>query len=195
MKILLATHNLNKIDEFKRLTKNTNIKFTTLYDLKDNDIVIEDGLTFEDNALTKAKYFGDKYQLITLADDSGLLVSSLNNEPGINSARYSTNEKLTNNEYLLIKMEGIKNRAAKFVTSLVIYLPTNTYYEYEGEISGTIIEKGKGNNGFGYDPLFYVEKYNKTFAEMSDDLKNDISHRAIAFKKGLNKLNEIINNK
>lgn len=194
MNILLATKNKDKISEFKLLSEVYNINFTTLYDLKDNDEVIEDGLTFEDNALTKAKYFSNKYDLITIADDSGLSVEALNGKPGINSASYSKDKTITNNELLLRNMKDIPNRRAKFTTSLVIYLPINTYYEYKGVVEGFISLKPKGTNGFGYDPIFYIEEYGKTYGEMSKDLKNNISHRGIAFKKGLEKINEIINN-
>lgn len=195
MEIILATHNKNKILEFKQLVKEIPIKLITLYDLEDYEEILEDGVSFYENALIKARYIAQRYQIITIADDSGLLVDELNGAPGVYSARYSKDADVSNNDLLLKNMYNIDNRSASFHCSLVIYLPNNEHYAFEGKLKGTITKEIIGNNGFGYDPLFYVDEQGCTLAEMSDSLKNAISHRAIAFNKGMVKLNEIINNK
>ena len=136
------------------------------------------------NAIFKSNYIHKKYNCNVFSDDTGLEIQALNNEPGVRSARYSGEEKnpLKNIELVLKKMEGISNRKARFRTVIsLIYNDKN--YCFEGIVNGTIIDKPKGNMGFGYDPIFVANNMKKTFAEISLDEKNKISHRAIASNK------------
>ncbi len=182
MDIILATHNKDKVYEIKELVKETNIKIISLSDLNDTDDVIENGLTFQANALIKAKYFYDKYQKPVLADDSGLVVPSLNGEPGIYSARYSGGNDKDNNTLLLKNLINKKDRSAYYICSICFY--DHEPYFFEGKCHGTIGINEQGSNGFGYDPIFIFN--GQTFADVSLEEKNKHSHRAIALKKWLN---------
>lgn len=195
IKILVASQNQKKLHELNTMLKNEDIQWISLKDLGDTDDVVEDGTSFFENALIKAKYFANKHHVITIADDSGLEVDALNNMPGIYSARYSGFGDAANNQKLLKEMRGINHRSARFKCSIVIYLPNHTYEHFEGSIEGEILDELRGSNGFGYDPLFYIKAYHKTFAELDSDTKNQISHRAIALNLLKERLYEIINYK
>ena len=156
----------------------------------------ETGDTFEENSEIKAKFALEKSGLPTIADDSGLYVFTLNGEPGVYSARYSgenANDK-SNNELLLKKLEGKTDRKAKFVSVVTLLFPDGRKVQAKGECYGEILEKPRGENGFGYDPLFYVPELKKTFAELSPKEKNKISHRAKALRLFEERLKEIDNN-
>lgn len=186
MKLILASHNKNKIKEFKDILKDTNIELISLTDLNDYEEIIEDGNTFLDNALIKAKSISLKYNLPAISDDSGLEITALNNAPGIYSSRYSSNGDLGNNLKVLKELEGIKDRSASFTCVIVVYYPNDEYHSFEGIWHGHISNEIKGNNGFGYDPIFIPKGYNKTSAELGEEVKSQISHRAKAlqlFKK------------
>lgn len=183
MKILLATQNEKKLEEFYDYFKKLNIEIITLKDLNDFDDVIETGTTFSENAVLKAKYFASKHQMYTLADDSGLSVDYLDGEPGINSKRYSGGDDFDNNDKVLFKLKGVENRSAHFTSAIALCSPTGKCEVFEGEIHGEIAVEPKGNNDFGYDPIFYLPHLNKTMAELTMDYKNQISHRANALKK------------
>lgn len=189
MKLLVATQNSNKIKEINTFITHDNVEIISLKDLNDLDDVLETGKTFKENALLKAKHFGDKYQTLTISDDSGLLVKALNNRPGINSKRYVGSSK-ENNLKILEELKNKRNRKAKMVTVITIYNPFNKTYKYfKGILKVTISETLKGDNGFGYDPLLYVKRLNKTLGEITIMEKRALSHRS----KALIKLNKYLN--
>lgn len=183
MKIILATHNKNKIKEINDFLRNTNLDLVSLEDLNDYDEIIEDGNSFFENALIKAKTIAHKYNLPVLADDSGLEIEALNNEPGINSSRYSGKGDYYNNLKVLEGLKDAFNRRAKFTTIIVLYYPNGDYESFKGEWEGFINTEIKGINGFGYDPIFIPKGYQKTVAEMNLNIKNKESHRAKALSK------------
>ncbi len=188
--LIIATKNRGKIKEFNSLFKDY---FDNVYSLLDFDSIpeiIEDKPTFAENAIKKGEIIGQYFNKITLADDSGLIVPVLNGAPGIYSARYagenSTDED--NCMKLLSEMNGIKNREAKFVCALALVYPDGRKEVFEGECLGLITEEKRGTNGFGYDPVFYISRYDKTMAEIDTETKNMISHRSNAVKKLINYL-------
>ena len=188
MKIVFATGNPHKLQELKAIAGDCGIDFILP---PDNFNPVENGTTFEENSLIKAQEAARLSGQISLADDSGLCVESLNGEPGIHSARYdSTPQKRI--EKLLKNLKGKQNRNAKFVCSMALVSPTGEIlYQTKGECLGKITGEPKGLNGFGYDPVFEVNGYGITMAQMQEDEKNKISHRALA----LNKMLEYIKNK
>jgi len=184
MDLLFATTNSHKLQEIKAIIKEHNI--ISLVDLNDKTEVEESGETFRENAYLKAKYFYDKYKIPTFADDSGLIVHALGNEPGVRSARYA-GEKATyleNNLKLLKKLENIEDRSAYFITVICYIDQKGMVHYFEGKVTGEIIAEFRGNEGFGYDPIFYLPKYGKTYAELGNE-KNKISHRYLALDKFL----------
>lgn len=195
MKILIASQNKHKIEEITKIFDDDRFTLYTLEDFNDDDDPIEDGKTFLENAIIKAKYFAKKYQIPTLSDDSGLCVEALHLMPGIYSKRYSGGNDKDNNDKLLLNLKGIKNRDAYFVSMIVIYFPDDTYFSFEGRLYGEIAEQPLGTMGFGYDPIFYVKSLDKHLAQLTLDEKNHISHRAQALEKVGMHLDEIINHK
>ena len=181
MKIIIASHNEHKIKEINPLLEPFGFEVTSLLELNDHQEIIEDGDTFEANALIKAKSIAEKYQAYALADDSGLVVPAIGNEPGIYSARYSGEPKddHRNNLKLLERMTGLEGdqRKAYFVSHLVVYAPNGAYLSVEGKAEGLILEVLQGDEGFGYDPLFYYPPAKQTFAQMPLAEKNKVSHR------------------
>lgn len=189
--IVIATNNQNKVREFKSLFPNQNIEFKTLKELGYTKEIKENGNTFEENAILKAKQVALDLGITAISDDSGLEVEALNNEPGIYSARYAGGHDDTANNALLIKnLQGVENRNARYVCAICVYHPDGEYRTIVEDCRGRIIEDAKGENGFGYDPYFYVEEFGKTFAEVSIDQKNTISHRAKALRKIMDICNE-----
>lgn len=182
MKIIIASHNLNKIKEFKQLLKGTNLELISLHDLNDHEEIIEDGNTFLDNALIKAKHIASKYNLPAIADDSGLMVKYLKNAPGINSARYSGKGDYENNLKVLAELKGKTDRYARFISVIVLCYPSGNYKSYKGIWEGFIAEEIKGSNGFGYDSIFIPNGYLKTVAQLDDLVKSKLSHRAKALQ-------------
>ena len=183
VKIVFATNNKNKIEEVRKIIP-ASIKLLTLSDIGCTDDLPETGSTFEQNAAQKARYILDKYGYDCFADDSGLEVEALHGRPGIYSARYAGagGNATENVKKLLGEMNQEENRKARFRTVIALMLKGETDY-FEGEISGEITLRERGSNGFGYDPVFVPEGFHVTFAEMAPELKNKISHRAIAVKK------------
>lgn len=183
-KIIIATNNTHKAKEIQELAPQ--YKWVTLKDLDFKEEIIESGKTFEENALIKAQYIAEKFNTNCIADDSGLCVEVLNGAPGVYSARYS-GEKATdeeNNKKLLIELEGITNRKASFVCVICLFdIRQNKPIFFKGEIKGNILKEKQGENGFGYDPLFKSEYHTKSFAEISMDEKNKVSHRAQAIQQ------------
>ncbi len=187
-KIIVASNNPGKIAEIKAILKD---KFE-IVSLKEANLEIdpeETGTTFFENALIKAKAVYELSGCYALSDDSGLCVEALNGAPGVYSARFSGEHSSDkdNNKLLLEKMAKIKDRSAKFVSSVVMYFGSS-YIEGCGETYGEILFEERGGNGFGYDPLFYSKELNKTFAEASSNEKNAVSHRARALKDLVTKL-------
>jgi len=189
MKVLLASHNKGKISELQALLNkfSSDVEVISMSEIGFNDEIVEDGDTFEENALIKARV-GASLGYITVADDSGLMVDALGGAPGVFSARYAgeecDNEK--NNQKLLLELSGLpsEKRTAKFVSVVACVFPDGredivTY----GECFGIILNEYRGNGGFGYDPLFFYPPMGKTYAEMSADEKNSISHRGMAMQK------------
>lgn len=183
--VVLATGNEGKIKEFSNLLEGVFGKIISLSDLGSPPEVVEDGLTFRDNALKKAREIAQYSGKLTLADDSGLEVDALNGRPGIYSARYSgegaTNK--TNIVKLLAELGDNPNRKARFVCVLALVDPNGEELVVEGFCEGVILDEPRGEGGFGYDPVFYLPDRRKTMAEVEPELKNTISHRANALKR------------
>ncbi|MGB5895835.1 MAG: RdgB/HAM1 family non-canonical purine NTP pyrophosphatase [Ignavibacteriaceae bacterium] len=195
-KIIIASQNEGKVKEVVQILNDLNVEIISLADLNEYIEIIEDGDSFEANALIKAKQVYNKFKLPTIADDSGLVVEQLNGAPGIYSARYADedgNDK-ANNKKLLDELKNYPEpHIAKFVCAAVFYNGQELHTEI-GEFNGRIIDEEQGTHGFGYDPLFVPDGYSITSAEMKPVIKNSISHRFNAFnnlKKYL--INEISN--
>ena len=194
MELLIASNNPNKIRELKEILGD---RFE-MFSLKEKGIISdpeETGETFEENSEIKARFALEKSGIATLADDSGLAVEALNGEPGVFSARYSGEDATTekNNALLLKNMENITDRRAKFVCVITLLFPDGRKIQAKGECHGEILLSPRGTNGFGYDPLFYVPEYKKTFAELTAEEKNAISHRAVALRAFEERLKNIDN--
>ena len=183
--IVIASKNEHKIVEIYNILPPLGYKVLSLFDFDYFPEIIEDGLTFKENALIKAKTLALHLNKTVIADDSGLEVFALNNEPGIYSARYSGIDKSysDNNELLLKNLKGIENRGARFVTSMCVYYMDKDPIFVEDYLYGEISKDYKGDNGFGYDPIFYVSNLGKNLAELSLVEKNKISHRALCLKR------------
>jgi len=188
MKLVVATRNKGKIAEIKKLLSDLpEVKLLSLFDLKGLSEIAETGKTFTENAIIKAKEIASLTGYWTLADDSGLEVDYLQGAPGVYSARFS-GEKATdeqNNAKLLSLLKNVpwEKRQAKFVCVIAICNPQGQCYTLEGEYKGYIALEPKGTHGFGYDPVFFVPAYGKTMAELEPEIKNQISHRAMALKQ------------
>lgn len=186
IKIVFASGNKHKIEEFSAILRRyiPEIEVVSMKEVGILDDIVEDGLTFEENAMIKAKAVS-KYGYIGVADDSGISVDALGGAPGIYSARYAGehgNDK-KNNQKLLADMQGMDNRGGAFVCAIACAFPqdmTNEDFIVRGECRGIVLHEEKGEGGFGYDPLFFVEEYGKTYAELLAEEKNKISHRAVA---------------
>jgi len=180
--LVIASRNKGKTAEIRDLLNNFPVKIKSLDDFGKIPTVEEDGETFDENAYKKASFTARILGLPALADDSGLLVEALGGAPGVHSARYA-GENATDKERLsklLREMEGKKNRRAAFACAISIAVPTGQALTYEARCEGLIAEKPAGRNGFGYDPVFYYPPYKKTFAQVSGEEKNRVSHRGRA---------------
>ena len=179
--LILASNNAHKVEEIKSILEDYNI--LTLKDINYTEEIVEDGSTFEENALIKARTISKYSGKTAISDDSGLSVDLLDGRPGVYSARYSkeqTDEK--NIEKVLLELNGQKSKA-KFVSVIALVKPDGTELTFRGECHGEIIFEKRGTNGFGYDPIFYVPSLDKTFAELSAEQKNSISHRKQSLEK------------
>ncbi len=181
--LVFATNNKHKLEEVQNIISN-NIKILSLADINCHDDIPETADTLEGNALLKAKFINEIYGYDCFADDTGLEVEVLNNAPGVYSARYAgeNHDAEANMNKLLNEMQGQENRKARFRTVISLILNKKEYI-FEGIINGSIIPVKRGNNGFGYDPIFVPDGYTQTFAEMGNEIKNKISHRALAVKE------------
>ena len=197
-KILVATGNKGKLDEISKLLDKINIEAvgSFQYNLSEPE---ENGKDFVENSVIKARYYGEKTGLFALADDSGLCVELLDNMPGIYSARWAFDEKSKSRDFnlafekikqvLIDRNVDINNTIIKayFICNLSTYNPkTKAVNSFEGRIDGTIVFPARGNNGFGYDPIFIPEGYKQTFGEIDPAIKEQISHRGKAFRKLVN---------
>ena len=183
MKLVFATNNLNKLAEVQEMLPNT-IELLSLKDINCFDEIEETALTLDGNAKLKANYITQKFGYNCFADDTGLEVDSLEGKPGVYSARFagepSNSEK--NIQKILSELENKTNRKAQFRTVICLNIDENQYL-FEGTCKGEILTRKQGGKGFGYDPIFKPEGYSISFAEMSSEEKNKISHRGIAIQK------------
>lgn len=180
--LVIATRNKNKLREFKEILKDLQLEIRSLDDFGPTPEAIEDGDSFDENAYKKAIHTAKILGLPAIADDSGLVVEALNGDPGVYSARYA-GENATdddNLQKLLKELKGVENRRAYFQCVLSIAVPSGPALTYEGRCDGVIIDEKRGHSGFGYDPVFYFEELGKTFAELTMDEKNKVSHRGKA---------------
>jgi len=196
--IIIATGNAGKVKEFREILADFDISLTSLADRFDPlPDIAETGSTFYENAKIKADWvYGNTGGIWSLADDSGLEVDALNGAPGVLSARYSGEEATSakNNEKLLNELRGIpeNRRTARFKCVLVLKTGVNTYHTAEGTCEGRIIDRTVGEKGFGYDPLFIPDGFDKTFAQLAPEEKNRISHRGAAVKNLCSVLRDIL---
>jgi XTP/dITP diphosphohydrolase len=180
---VFATNNLHKLEEIQRILSGK-IQIRSLADIACLEDIPETAHTLEGNARMKARFVKENYGYDCFADDTGLEVEALNNAPGVFSARYAgeTHNFQANIDKLLREMQGKNNRKARFRTVIALIFDGKEY-TFEGVVDGSIIEQERGSEGFGYDPLFVPDGYKQTFAELGNDVKNTISHRALAGKK------------
>ncbi len=184
-KLIFATGNANKMKEIRMILEDVEV-----VSMKEEGIsldIVENGTTFEENAIIKAKALADACGILALADDSGLEVDALNKEPGVYSARYLGEETsyAVKNKAIIDRLKGKTGaeRSARFVCVIAAALPDGTVFTTRGTIEGQIGYEEKGSNGFGYDPIVYVPEYDATTAELPPEVKNEISHRGKALRE------------
>lgn len=199
-KLLVASNNAHKIGEIKHMLEDMELEVVSLKEAGIDVEVEETGTTFMENAYIKAKaiydILPDKDKYIVMSDDSGLAVDALDGAPGVYSARFAGehgNDKM-NKEKLLSMLKGmsLKEKKARFICAIVLIGSNDKVLKVQGEVEGYIADREYGYDGFGYDPLFYVEEYGKTFAEITPDEKNAISHRGRALRKVKEHIGELI---
>lgn len=192
--LVLATRNKGKKREFELLFNRLPVEIKGVSEFQKIPELEEEGSTFEEIAINKAKFVSKALDLPAIADDSGLMVEALNGAPGIFSARYAGKSATDgqNSRKLLQKMEGKENRNAFFVCSIAISKPTGQVLTYTGRCSGIILHEPAGTNGFGYDPFFYYSPLGKTFAQLSVEEKSRVSHRGQAMRKLKNDFKKIM---
>lgn len=187
--VVIATKNAGKVREFEQLFGKFDLEVKSLYDYADVEEAEETGDTFEENAIIKAESLSKQIQQIVIADDSGLIVDALNGKPGVRSARYAGKEKddEANMQKVLQGMENVpeEKRAARFYCALAVAFPEEDKKTVivNGTCEGKILEHKRGDKGFGYDPIFYVEEFKRSMAELSSEEKNKVSHRGRALRK------------
>jgi XTP/dITP diphosphohydrolase len=194
MKIVFASGNEGKVKEIKEMLEGMGIELVSLKAYTNVPEIVEDGSTFLENALKKARIISEFTNETVLADDSGLRVDELGGQPGIYSARYA-GEKATDDDNIDLLLERLKNipqekRTAFFCCALVLYRTDGSYDSFESKWHGLIIDERRGTNGFGYDPVFFVPELKKTAAELPPEIKNKVSHRGQAFARLRKKLAE-----
>ena len=192
-KVLIGTNNKGKVKEYKFFLSNY-FDVLTPADIGIKFDVVETGTTYEENSLLKLEFLRKKdLNMAILCDDSGLEIESLNNEPGVFSARYAGEDcsDQENINKVLNNLNGKKNRKAKFICVISFFYDKFSSFPriFRGECHGLILENQSGNSGFGYDPIFYYENLSKTFANLSEDEKNKVSHRSVAMKELFSNLN------
>ncbi|MDE6812154.1 MAG: RdgB/HAM1 family non-canonical purine NTP pyrophosphatase [Muribaculaceae bacterium] len=182
--LVFATNNPHKLEEIRRLAGES-IQILSLADIGCHDDIPETASTLEGNSLIKARWVKDRYGKDCFADDTGLMVEALGGRPGVMSARYAGPEcsSEANMNLLLEEMNGVTDRAARFVTVITLIEGDDEVTQFRGEVSGRIALVRDGNSGFGYDPIFIADESGMTFATMSPDAKNSISHRGRATRQ------------
>ena len=188
MKLIIASNNAHKIREIKQILGDRFEEILSLKEAKIDHETVEDGTTFLENARKKAAEIAEISGCCALADDSGICAHALNNEPGVYSARYSGKGDEANNQLLIKNLQGKADRTAHYACSIVLAYPDGSTLCAEGEMHGEIIDTPRGENGFGYDPIFFLPEYGKTSAEISPEEKNRISHRGKALRALVEKL-------
>ena len=184
MKIVFATNNKHKLEEIKDIL-GKDFEIVSLAEIGCHEDIPETGLTLEENARQKSTYIVEHYNHDCFADDTGLEVEALGGEPGVHSARYAEgtdHDSEANMRKLLSKMSNVKDRTARFRTVISLII-NGVEHQFEGRVEGRIATEKHGTEGFGYDPIFIPEGYDKSFAELGEEVKNQISHRARAVKK------------
>ena len=189
-KIVFATNNKNKLAEIREMLEGSGIEIVSLADIGCHDDIPETSDTLEGNALQKARFVKERYGADCFADDTGLEIAALGGEPGVRSARYAGegHDSEANMRKVLAKMEGVDDRRARFRTVIALILDGEEHL-FEGEVRGEILREKHGAEGFGYDPIFRPEGFAESFAEMSLDAKNAISHRGRATRALIRFLN------
>lgn len=188
-KIVVATNNLNKLYEYRVLLKDTGYEVMSLKDIGFMGDIEETGSTFSENAVEKALAVAKFTKYPVIADDSGLCVNALDGFPGIYSRRFMEDQPYTvKNQEIINRLKEYSDKTAKFVASIALVNYERFPQVFVGEVKGIIIDESRGDNGFGYDPIFYVPSLDKTLAEASDEEKNSVSHRANALQGLLNYL-------
>jgi XTP/dITP diphosphohydrolase len=187
MKLLIATNNKGKMREIRQILAGLNMTAVSLAEAGVSGDPVEDADTFEGNAIKKAQYFANATSLPTIADDSGLCVDALDGAPGVYSARYAGPDA-TDADNIKLMLKNLANvpdekRTAHFACAMVCVRADGKVLATQGRANGTILRKPRGENGFGYDPIFYVEKFDKTFAQLPAETKHSISHRGKALRK------------
>ncbi len=184
MKLCFASNNSKKLEEIQSKIEGSGIELISASEAGIGEEIPETGDTLKDNALEKARYVFEKTGLYCFADDTGLEVDCLNGEPGVFSARYAGPERSAeqNMEKLLREMKNCDDRRARFITVIALIHPSGTYF-FEGKVEGEITRERMGEAGFGYDPVFRPIGHERTFAQMSAEMKNTLSHRAKAVEK------------
>ncbi|MBC2054965.1 XTP/dITP diphosphatase [Listeria booriae] len=195
-KLVIATNNSGKAKEFEKLFGAHGIEILTLADFKEIGEIEETGTTFAENAALKAETVAQKINQVVIGDDSGLIVDALNGAPGVYSARYAGNQHndADNNEKLLKELTDVpaSARQARFHCTLAVAFPGEETQFFTGECEGSILAAPQGENGFGYDPLFYLASFDKSMAEIPPEEKNKISHRAKALEKVAKNIDQLI---
>lgn len=188
-KVWIATSNAHKLEEFQEML-GADVEIKSFKDLKEPIDIVEDGKTFEENALIKARALYERVHEPVFADDSGLEVDAMDKAPGVYSARFMGEDTsyAIKNDFILRQVEG-KTRTARYVCAIA-YVDESEERVYRGEVEGEISEKPIGSNGFGYDPIFYYPPYQTTLANVSDEKKHAISHRGIALRRFLEDQNQ-----
>jgi XTP/dITP diphosphohydrolase len=187
-KILIATNNKNKLTQFKRIFSNLgiDIEIASLKDLEIFDDIDEDKESLMENAKKKAEYFGEKYNILTLADDTGLFVDALGGEPGVHAKRWHEGTERERYLKILEKMKRIptEKRTCRYAGALAMYNPKDkNFWTFENNLEGIISERPEEGNGFGYDPIFISTKYNKFYSQLSDEERDAISHRGLGVEE------------
>ncbi len=197
MKVVLASKNKHKLAEISRILEKLDIELVLQDELGVDIDVEETGTTFEENSFLKAEAVMKATGMPALADDSGIAVDALNGEPGIYSARYGFDDSLDDWGRLLLLLKNMEQvpegqRQAKYVCVITLVMPDGRTVQARGEVHGELLRSAVGQGGFGYDPIFYYPPYGKTFAQISPEEKNQVSHRAVALKLLYEKLKEAL---
>jgi XTP/dITP diphosphohydrolase len=194
--IVIGTHNKNKKEEIRKILEGMSFPLLDLEDLDDVPDIVEDGITFEENAVKKALQLAGFCKTYVMADDSGLEVDALDKRPGVLSSRYCGENTGYDKKCLKLfeELEGVPfdKRTARFRCAIALAEPEKLHFVVEASCEGFINTEPSGNNGFGYDPIFYIPEYKQTMAELESDVKNRISHRALALNLFKERLKEFV---